>query len=526
MPHPEGLDQIEWKIKNIYDSCMSETVETEENRPLKKEITKLGGWRVLREFSLQTWDMKKTLRELHSKYNIQPFFRIDVVPDATQPQLSIIQISPGSLGLPDKTYYYRRAEDKIIQAYKRFLMDVVMTLGATSDDASTFSDDLFGFEKRLAERFPTRLPDRPGRYRPTIAKLEEIAPSVPFFDILSSLFPAARLTKKSEVVVVASDHLVNVSRIIASTDRSVLNDYMMWRLATGYLPYLSKKYRNTVTEFHKHLYGFREPMPRWEVCIETLQKFMGFGLEALIENSHRENDRKCKVVYDMFDQIKASIKSAIETSNNLPSHIQEHFLDKINSVGIQIGLSIPMRHPTYYNSFYSSLSTIKDDYFKNVLFGVNFLIDEQQKRLNAPFDNDRWIDIVSDGSLNVAYVPEVNMVIIPLALLSMPYFHIHFPWSVLYGGIGSEIGVAVLSSITGRGLFHSGDGTLLTSDHPVCNITHECFLHHPQATPYLEATKYTFQALENVLEKLPHSHQPALEYLEDEAIFFIAYAQV
>lgn len=64
-------------------------------------------------------------------------------------------------------------------------------LGATSTDATTFADDLFGFERRLADRFPSRLPDRTAHYRPTIAKLEDIAPSVSF----SFQICRARLTR-------------------------------------------------------------------------------------------------------------------------------------------------------------------------------------------------------------------------------------------------------------------------------------------------------------------------------------------
>ena len=69
--------------------------------------------------------------------------------------------------------------------------------------------------------------------------------------------------------------------------------------------------------------------------------------------------------------------------------------------------------------------------------------------------------------------------------------------SVLYGGLGSEIGLAILNSITGQGVFHSGDGLLLPSEHPVHTKTHECFIHHPETTPILEALRFTFQVSEN-----------------------------
>lgn len=524
MAHPTDVEQFQWRLKNIYDSCMSVgSVETEGHRPLRKLITMLGGWHVLREFSVQTWDMKKTLRILHVKYNIQPFFSVEVVPDAKSPTQSIIQISPGSLGLPDRSYYYRKSDDKVIQAYKIFVKDVAQMLGATSTDAATFADDLFGFERRLAERFPSRLPDRTAHYRPTIAKLEDIAPSVPFFDILSAMFPDAKLTKKSEIVVTASDHLVNVSLIISTTDRSALNDYMMWRLTIGFLPYLSKQYRNTVNEFHKHLYGTKELTPRWEMCIQTLQRFVGYGMEALAESVNGEADKKRKVVSEIFEKVRKTMKEAVKSSRNLPTHMQEHFLDKLSLIDVQVGLPVSMRHSIYYNDFYRSLTSIKDDFFQNILYGISFLQEEQQRRLTGPSEEHRWMDIISDGQLKVVYVPEINKVIVPTALLSLPYFHTNFPQSMLYGSLGMELGLAILGSVSGRGVFHAGDGVILPPDHPVHNGSHDCFL--TDTTPRTGAVKHVFSALQNMLSNFPHVHQPALEYLEDEAIFFISYAQ-
>lgn len=36
--------------------------------------------------------------------------------------------------------------------------------------------------------------------------------------------------------------------------------------------------------------GANEPLQRWEMCIETLQRFMGFGLAALQHEAMNEAD--------------------------------------------------------------------------------------------------------------------------------------------------------------------------------------------------------------------------------------------
>lgn len=48
------------------------------------------------------------------------------------------------------------------------------------------------------------------------------------------------------------------------------------------------------------LSGVKETVPRWETCIKTLQKYMGRGLEAILENSNGEREKKKKVVSFFF----------------------------------------------------------------------------------------------------------------------------------------------------------------------------------------------------------------------------------
>jgi len=229
----------------------------------------------------------------------------------------------------------------------------------------------------------------------------------------------------------------------------------------------------------------------------------------------------------MFESIRKTLRESIQNSNNLPPHVQEHFLDKIDTIGIQIGLPAPMKLNSSYSSYYEPLAIIKDDFFQNVLGGVSFVLEESKRRLNSPSEEHRWMDIATDGTLSVSYVPEINKVIVPLSALSMPYFNVHYPQSVLYGGLGHELGLGIMKSITGRGLLHAGDGALLSTDHPLHNRStgDECLLHHPYTTPLFQALAQTFKALQAIVSRLPHVHQPALEYLEDDAIFFITYAQ-
>lgn len=99
-----------------------------------------GGWDVLHQFSLSSWDVRKALTLLYSQYSVSPFFVVDVVPDVTDSHKNIIrviahfgyiltrtshfkrwfcnfvhfsQLRPPELGLPNKNYYSLSDRDPV-----------------------------------------------------------------------------------------------------------------------------------------------------------------------------------------------------------------------------------------------------------------------------------------------------------------------------------------------------------------------------------------------------------------------------
>lgn len=91
---------------------------------------------------------------------------------------------------------------------------------------------------------------------------------------------------------------------------STLNNYLMWRLAHNYLPYLSREFwevldihkrdtlgTNDMRVFHftplPFLYlffylstGAKESVDRWEMCIVTTQKYFGLAMGAIYSKNN------------------------------------------------------------------------------------------------------------------------------------------------------------------------------------------------------------------------------------------------
>ncbi|VVC34754.1 Peptidase M13, C-terminal domain,Peptidase M13,Peptidase M13, N-terminal domain [Cinara cedri] len=543
-------NSLNWKMKNFYESCMNlDNIETDEGKPLKKIIsTILGGWHVLKDFDVHSWDLPKNIVQLHSEYSVSPFFKIDVVPDDKVSGQNIIQISPAGLGLPDRRYYYRQQDQKIVAAYKQYMVDVSQMLGATSSDASIFSNDMFHYEKRIAEITPAGRQEDPftSHRRFKLSKLKEIAGMIPLLDILQSKFPDCNISDDTFVSVVSPTYFSNLSNLISSSERSGLNDYFMWKMAEAYVPYLSVKFREIVKIYMAELTGEKDLPPRWETCVSLLQNFMGIGVSASLEANAENKDEIVASVVNIFENIRETIKSNVESSQDMESELREHVLGKLNSLTIQVGLPAGLLDEKNVSQFYSQLSIQKLDFFVNVNHAISFANYYSQIKLKFNKEEYGWLDDLVAEDPKVRYNVASNKVIVPMSMLSPPYFETGYPDALLYGGIGVEISSAILSSVYPPGVAYGKDGVLLTAHSAAVNrsigATSEaraCFGHFFKDQQIMEvenntaltgllsvsSVQYALQSLLKITDPGLYYHQPAMESYEYNQLFFIAYAQ-
>lgn len=78
---------------------------------------------------------------------------------------------------------------------------------------------------------------------------------LPLQDILTAMFPQANVTEETEVIVTSPQYLIEVSYIVASSDRVVLNSYLIWTLVKSYLPYLSSQFATVIDTFNSEVFG-------------------------------------------------------------------------------------------------------------------------------------------------------------------------------------------------------------------------------------------------------------------------------
>ena len=471
-----------------------------------------------------------------------------------------------------RDYYLNRLpDDPSVKAYQTFLKDSAQLFGAASTEAHKFSIDMFNFEKRLAEITPDfeYLADPLKTFnRMTMKDLHTMSMNIPWLEIAKAAFSEAPLSEDTQVVVISPQYVADIAVILSTTDRGSLNNYLMWQLARAYMPYLSKPFRESVDQYRKALTGASKPPERWEFCAFTTERFFSHLTSAMVAEARprTEDVERQKVAKKMFDYLKHNIARSISVSSAYDYPARRAAISKLKNMTVQIGTPDFLRDRKYLKFLYKDLSVQKTDFFQNILYGVVFLRKRQELALVSPSEETRWMEALNDdlsqeksALKSVAYVTSANKVVVPETFLQAPVFHPGFPNSVNLGGLGVYMAKAMLEGVLGRGLLFEADGRLrphngslfgfgqgeeasgFQDPRPVLENDAKCLVDKYSATGLetvdqllkcrmdsamtVAAVWQAYVTLEDILELERGILLPAMETMDPQAIFFLAFGQ-
>lgn len=557
---PTNLDtsSVSWKLKTLFDSCMDvEYIEGEGHKPLTKLLTDIGGWTIqsgkLVLSNPYAWDFTRSLTRVHAGYGGTPYFRVDVVPDPNDALQMIIRVLPAGLGLSDRKLYFleNQHESPILQAYKKYISDMAQYLGVASVAAESLSNDIFHYEKRLAEITPTldELRNVSSGFKKIPLRDAIIAPKVYLMDILHAKFPDAKLNESTQILVPECEYLDKVSNLISTTDRSARSNYIMWNLATQYFPYISSSFRQTEYVFRNAMYGEVQPLPRWEFCIDIIQHYMGLGVTALIQKNNPLQPHVHQAVEEVFSNVKDTIVEEYRQVGWLSQELRNFISQKIERISIQIGLPSPFIQDKYVNEHYRDLDVYRGgEFFNAIIRGDVFLQREMQQKLISSTDEARWLSALVSPEVSISYIVSANTIVVPSSILNQPFYDPDYTLPLIYGRLGVDMSHAVLSSVSPWQVLYSAEGSLLDTEYPAVNesvavvvdsapcvarsiaravATTELSNEHTtlDTITHISAVRQTFKTLESLLATSPHIHQPALETVEPPSLYFLAYSQ-
>ncbi|XP_063350408.1 endothelin-converting enzyme 2b isoform X1 [Pelmatolapia mariae] len=456
-----GSSEAERKTQSYYLSCLNtQRIEELGAQPLVDLITKIGGWNMT-----GPWDKDNfmdVLKVVSGPYRAQPFFSVGVSADPKNSNSNVIQVDQSGLFLPSRDYYLNKtANEKVLVAYLDYMVELGMLLGGERSSTQAQMQQIMDFETALANiTVPQdqRRDEEKIYHKVTIAELQVLAPAIDWLDYLSSSLSPLELNDTEPVVLYAKEYLQQVSELINKTDRSLLNNYMMWTLVQKSVASLDQRFENAQDKLLESLYGTKKSCtPRWQTCIGNTDDTLGFALGALFVKATFDKQSK-EIAEKMINAIRSAFKEALDQLSWMDGQTRQAAKDKADAIYDMIGFPEFILDSKELDDVYDGYEVSDDSFFQNMLNFYNFSARVMADQLRKTPNKDQWS--MTPPTVNAYYMPTKNGIVFPAGILQAPFYAHDHPKALNFGGIGVVMGHELTHAFDDQGREYDKEGNL------------------------------------------------------------------
>uniref|UniRef100_A0A8C9XX67 endothelin-converting enzyme 1 n=1 Tax=Sander lucioperca TaxID=283035 RepID=A0A8C9XX67_SANLU len=419
-----GSSEAERKTQSYYLSCLNTgRIEELGAQPLIDLIAKIGGWNMTGPWEKENF--MEVLKVVSGPYRAQPFFSVGVSADPKNSNSNVIQVDQSGLFLPSRDYYLNKtANEKVLVAYLDYMVELGTLLGGERSTTLLLMQQILDFETALANiTVPQdqRRDEEKIYHKITISELQLLAPAVDWLDFLSFSLSPLDLNDTEPVVLYAREYLQQVSELINKTDRSLLNNYMMWTLVQKSVASLDQRFENAQDKLLESLYG-------------------------------------TKKAEEMINGIRSAFKDALDRLSWMDSHTRKAAKEKADAIYDMIGFPEFILEPKELDDVYDGYEVSDDSFFQNMLNFYNFSARVMADQLRKTPNKDQWS--MTPPTVNAYYMPTKNGIVFPAGILQAPFYAHDHPKALNFGGIGVVMGHELTHAFDDQGREYDKEGNL------------------------------------------------------------------
>ncbi|CAL9684555.1 unnamed protein product [Knipowitschia caucasica] len=456
-----GGSEAERKTQAYYLSCLnSAKIDELGATPLIQLINKLGGWNISGPWEKENF--MEVLKMVSGPLRAQPFFSVSVSTDPKNANCNVIQVDQSGLFLPSRDYYLNKtANEKVLQSYLSYMVELGTLLGGEQESTLQQMKNILDFETSLAKLTvpqDQRRDEEKIYHKVTIAELQTLAPALDWLDLLSSSLSPLDLNDTEPVVLYAKEYLQQVSELINRTDKSVLNNYMLWTLVQKSVTSLDQRFENAQDKLLQSLYGTKKSCtPRWQTCIGYTDDTLGFALGSLFVKATFDKHSK-GIAEQMINEIRTAFKNNLDKLHWMDPETRRHAKEKADSIYDMIGFPEFILDPKELDDVYDGYEVSDDSFFQNMLNFYNFSSRVMADQLRKSPNKDQWS--MTPPTVNAYYMPTKNGIVFPAGILQAPFYAHDHPRALNFGGIGVVMGHELTHAFDDQGREYDKEGNL------------------------------------------------------------------
>lgn len=438
------------KAINLYLSIMDTVARNKQGIvPLKPYLAKINAVK-------NTADLQALLIQMAPQGGLG-FFGVGIGVDAKNSNRNVINVGPGSVGLPDRDYYVSEdADSKEKRAkYILHLTKMLQLIGEKPEEAKANADKILAFETAMSKPRFDRVErrDRRKSYNPmTVGDLQKLTPSINWDSYLSQI----GLPKTDSLIVSQPKYLIALEGILKENKVDEWKAYMRWTLLNKSASQLSTQLETANWEFYgKTLTGAVKQRPLQERALQVINGAIGEALGKLYVEKKFPAEAKAKAE-KMIKNVFLAFENRINNLAWMSQETKKSAIAKLNKSRVKIGYPDKWKD---YSALTIESPTQGGSYFENVKNLSKWSYNENIAELKKPVDKEKWG--MSPQTVNAYYNPSYNEIVFPAAILQPPFYNYQADEAVNYGGIGAVIGHEISHGFDDSGARYNADGNLV-----------------------------------------------------------------
>uniref|UniRef100_A0A6G1SPT9 Membrane metallo-endopeptidase-like 1 n=1 Tax=Aceria tosichella TaxID=561515 RepID=A0A6G1SPT9_9ACAR len=386
---------------------------------------------------------------------------LSVVPDVRNSRRYIIELDQSSLGLPDRSYYFKGMNDTTVAAYYNLMVESAVMLGASRMEARRQMLEALEFETSLAKismpreqrRNVTRL------YNKMVARdLYKLAPNIDWQRYLKSLLKDDQLDLgQDEVIVKAPNFIKQIDLLLQTTEPRIVANYMIWRIVRHSMGGLSRRWRELSHSYSTVTTGRQVEEPRWEQCLGSIDGTLGTALSAFYVKNHF-NERSKAAALEMVEYIREEFLRILDEIDWMDEETRDEARLKARAIATYIGYPEELLQDELVEELYSGVKMARTNFYQNVRSLRIWSTDYAFGQLRKPNKRGDWKKHARAAVVNAYYNSLENSIEFPAGILQGAFFDSERPNYMNFGAIGYVIGHEITHGFDDRGRQFDKDG--------------------------------------------------------------------
>ncbi|MPY10793.1 M13 family metallopeptidase [Arthrobacter bussei] len=436
-----ATDGIDAKLGTLYADFMdADRVARDGSTPIRPLLERISDVTTAGELV----DLSANL----SRSGVQGLLAPYVSNDAGNPTRYLLHLYQSGLGLPDESYY---REDGFAETREKYqaLLEQLFALVEVADAAGAAAR-VVALETRLASSSMGSVERRDPQKTYNLLGHGDLgglsAHLVPWLSTVTDT-PA----HYAELVVNQPDFVRGLDAALREEDLGTWREWLASRVLLHASDYLDDRFVDATFAFYgTHLAGTPRLKDRWKRGVALVEGAMGEAIGQKYVERHFPATHK-EAMLALVRNLIAAYETSIRGLAWMTDETRSRALEKLSQFTTKIG------YPEEWID-YAPLEVAPSDLYANVLRAAEFEHGRQLGKLGGPIDRGAWL--MTPQIVNAYYMPTMNEIVFPAAILQPPFFDIEADDAVNYGAIGAVIGHEIGHGFDDKGSQFDGTGML------------------------------------------------------------------